>query len=1428
MRRFVRGGKRQQDFENAIGSPAGVEMNDYAENAEAHTQLDNLASSRVVSPTPNVGSSSPETVGSGGNISADSNFDVQDTLDRASVPPAASTTDPGTPSRLGTMMNSIYKTPQKQQQQQQQQQQAPMSTASSVGPTAQYNDIGFSPDFSAMDKAMSEKSSDAGDYKETFGDQIDALDDLLATPGKVLGDLADTPISPDDDDSVDQELEDLERNNRLLSQELSQVSWYETGIIKEDPSAAKQLFASTPESKKGGEPSSSANVSSDYDQLFSPSPGPQSKFSPTSKTTPSSQKIADSLDDNTPSISNKRQKEADSSDSSFQLPSVFGFRKTPAKQENQLGIGRNPNAKDNVADSDMSASAVSSSPSTTSGSLFQSFANFSAMVGDSLTSPSGKFNQSEESPTSQPSLRGEELLFDGAGSPPRDTSSQQLSTSLQTVSPIRKYQSRGRQPAPPRSYGRGGGGQSIDNFDANTDSIKQPLIHSQQQQHLLPRTPDRQKLDDNLKAQASYPGLPSPVGMASPHVYADNSTDEEDGFYVRVNKNADQSIVSQCTQDIEVQEKQPEENETMTNRQIACLCGFMVIVIVCALLIALFATDMLDDMENDPRPVDRSPNGTIIIDVPTDTSDPTSFPTRRPTPFPTALEPTLEEFDIGYNIRIANGEADSILSSSYTPDLIESMDLLSVGVLDAIQEGKDPSTLYERRRLASLALPSIIVTITEEECPNANDRDRCERIIAGLSLTDDSNIADRFRNTLQQEVSSGGLQFFLQQVNPNSPIFILDPAQNPGITPALPPTAPNSGPGGPTDPATASPTRSPAFQPTPTTPTPGPANPDALPTTSPAFQPTPTTLTPGPANPDESPTRLPAFQPTPMTPTPGPADPDALPSRSPAFQPTPITSTPGPANPDASPTRSPAFQPTPMTPTPIPNPIAQPSPLPPGSTPVTQPTPFSSAKPTLLQTATPMAPPTSRPTSLPSVIPTAPPLFKATPVPTLRSTNSPTMAPNPTLFDILVSKSFDGGDALLDSSSAQHNAFMWLLTNRDIDKYGEEQLVQRYVMAALYFSTDGERWLNKNNWLADVDECEWFSKAGHGACKKGKLENLELDYNNLNGFLPEELGLLSDSLERIVLHGGPDEKLDGSIPTSIGYLTKLRLLFMPNNSMEGGLPSEIGNLSLLQQINLSNSRLQGNLPSEVGLLTSLVTFDVSGNEFSGLPTEIGMMEKVNKMILHNNKFEGPLPSEIGQIRRLAQLEANDNSFDSLPSEIGELVFCETLELQDNKIAGPIPTEIGEMRRLRLLDLGNNLLTGTIPTEFKRLKELKSRLSLASNRIRGSIPSEFGELDKLRIIDLRRNRLSGSVPEDLSGMKKISTIHLDNNDLDGTIPAKLCALYGRTFPEFSADCADFDDSCPCCSTCCVGGQCTCRYEGTPQEYLCFSRTSEIVP
>ena len=85
-------------------------------------------------------------------------------------------------------------------------------------------------------------------------------------------------------------------------------------------------------------------------------------------------------------------------------------------------------------------------------------------------------------------------------------------------------------------------------------------------------------------------------------------------------------------------------------------------------------------------------------------------------------------------------------------------------------------------------------------------------------------------------------------------------------------------------------------------------------------------------------------------------------------------------------------------------------------------------------------------------------------------------------------------------------------------------------------------------------------------------------------------------------------------------------------------------------------------------------------------------------------------------------------------------------------------------------------------------------------------------------------LSGPVPSELSQLRKLTTIHLEGNRLSGTIPDPVCTTFNATYPSFSSDCTEFDDNCPCCTTCCGtdGRNCQCRYLNTPREFLCFQQ------
>ncbi|KAK1377941.1 hypothetical protein POM88_024685 [Heracleum sosnowskyi] len=83
-------------------------------------------------------------------------------------------------------------------------------------------------------------------------------------------------------------------------------------------------------------------------------------------------------------------------------------------------------------------------------------------------------------------------------------------------------------------------------------------------------------------------------------------------------------------------------------------------------------------------------------------------------------------------------------------------------------------------------------------------------------------------------------------------------------------------------------------------------------------------------------------------------------------------------------------------------------------------------------------------------------------------------------------------------------------------------------------------------------------------------------------------------------------------------------------------------------------------------------------------------------------------------------------------------------------------------RLKLLNLGQNALEGSIPETLGQIDKLVV-LELFSNKLSGSIPSDFGlTLPNLQKIQLSNNRFTGSIPVSLSNASKLQVIDLQFN------------------------------------------------------------------
>ncbi len=108
-----------------------------------------------------------------------------------------------------------------------------------------------------------------------------------------------------------------------------------------------------------------------------------------------------------------------------------------------------------------------------------------------------------------------------------------------------------------------------------------------------------------------------------------------------------------------------------------------------------------------------------------------------------------------------------------------------------------------------------------------------------------------------------------------------------------------------------------------------------------------------------------------------------------------------------------------------------------------------------------------------------------TPAPTQAPTAAPTACTSlDCLAEILLQNEVSDAEALRDDSSPQFLALRWLANNDtmvlDLDSTPTVILVERYILAVLYFATSAEGGLNVLNFLSASSVCEWNNRQTQG------------------------------------------------------------------------------------------------------------------------------------------------------------------------------------------------------------------------------------------------------------------------------------------------------------------------------------------------------------
>jgi len=144
------------------------------------------------------------------------------------------------------------------------------------------------------------------------------------------------------------------------------------------------------------------------------------------------------------------------------------------------------------------------------------------------------------------------------------------------------------------------------------------------------------------------------------------------------------------------------------------------------------------------------------------------------------------------------------------------------------------------------------------------------------------------------------------------------------------------------------------------------------------------------------------------------------------------------------------------------------------------------------------------------------------------------------------------------------------------------------ALSALYSSSSGADWAVNEGWLDGSD--------GSDACGWRSSEHNEVCSSSADNSTAENSTICCTSdarAEHVFLYSNG---LDGTIPTTIGFLTELRSLALHSNELHGGVPTELGLLTALQKLSLHGNALSGLLPTELGRLSDLrVCFLAPGN-----------------------------------------------------------------------------------------------------------------------------------------------------------------------------------------------------------------------------------------
>ncbi|XP_076945738.1 receptor-like protein 7 [Bidens hawaiensis] len=339
------------------------------------------------------------------------------------------------------------------------------------------------------------------------------------------------------------------------------------------------------------------------------------------------------------------------------------------------------------------------------------------------------------------------------------------------------------------------------------------------------------------------------------------------------------------------------------------------------------------------------------------------------------------------------------------------------------------------------------------------------------------------------------------------------------------------------------------------------------------------------------------------------------------------------------------------------------------------------------------------------------------------------------------------------------------------------------------------------------------------------LQQIWLSNNKFDGLLANFTNPLLSSLDTLDLG---NNKLEGEIPRSIFELGKLSILLLPSNKLSETIRSvdfqdhlsnlttldlSFNNLSVimddnitlvnhlpkfstlklascnllkfpnlrnqpfLTSLDLSNNKIEGKVPSwiwEIGNWYGYISYmNISHNRLTGLE-EPHSFPDIYVLDLHSNLLSGVIPV-LPQAATFINYSNNLFTSSLQESVWRDLKYAYFFLVSNNALTGVIPQSICNATYLKVLDMSNNQLNGSIPNCLIELGSSLGVLNLANNSLSGRIEGTFPSSCGLNTLDLHENHLEGKIPESLVNCTMLEVLNLGKNKINDTYPCYLSKL-----------------------------------------------------